>query len=88
MFGIPAVLVLSRKMRLTFPAIVAAGTLIGTISGLMAGFYIGGYDMNGLLEYFTIDLISIYVPSAISGMVCSFIYWVIRAIGLRENRSR
>jgi hypothetical protein len=83
-FGIPAVLMLSSKMWLTFPAIFAAGTFIGTISGLMTGFYIGGYDMNGMLEYFTLDLISIYAPSTISGMVCSIIYWIIHIIFKRE----
>jgi cyanate permease len=84
-FGIPAVLLLSSKGWLTFPAIFAAGTFIGTISGLMTGFYIGGYDMNGMLEYFTLDLVSIYAPSTISGMVSSIIYWVIRAISDREK---
>jgi len=86
LFGIPAVLILSRKMRLTFPAIVCIGTLTGTITGLFAGFYIVGYDIHGMLEYFFLDFISIYAPSTISGIVCSIIYWVIRTISLRENR--
>jgi hypothetical protein len=88
LFGIPAILILSRKMRLTFPAIFFIGTLMGTITGLFAGFYIGGYDINGMLEYFSLDFTSIYAPATISGMVCSIIYWVIRTIGLRENRKR
>ena len=87
-FGIPAILMLSSKMWLTFPAIFAAGTFIGTISGLMTGFYIGAYDINGMLEYFTLDLISIYAPSTISGMVCSIIYWIIHISFLRENRKK
>jgi len=73
-------------LQLTFPVILFVGTLMGTITGLFAGFYIGGYDINGMLEYFSLDFTSIYAPSTISGMVCSIIYWVIRAIGLRENR--
>jgi hypothetical protein len=86
LFGIPAILILSRNMWLTLPAIVFVGTLIGTIIGLFIGFYIGGYDINGVVDYFTFDLISIYAPSTISGMVCSIIYWVIRSISLREKR--
>jgi len=85
LLGIPAILILSRNMWLTFPAIVFVGTLIGTIIGLFTGFYIGGYDINGVVDYFTFDLISIYAPSTISGMVCSIIYWVIRTISLREK---
>lgn len=85
LFGMPAILILSRKMWLTFPAIVFVGTLIGTITGLCAGFYIGGYDINGMLDYFAFDLRSIYAPSTISGMVCSIIYWIIRTIGLRRG---
>lgn len=85
LFGIPAILILSRKMRLTFPAILFIGTLTGTITGLCAGFYISGNDIHGMLEYFSLDYISIYAPSTISGMVCSIIYWVIRTISLRER---
>ena len=88
LFGVPAVLILSRKMRLTFPAIVIVGTLIGTITGLFMGFHIGGYDMSGMLEYFTFDLISIYTPSTISGMVCASMYWVIRTISVRDNKKK
>jgi len=80
LFGIPATLILSRKMRLTFPTIVLAGTLTGAITGLFIGFNISGYDINGFVDYFTFDLISIYTPSTISGMVCSIIYWLIRSI--------
>jgi hypothetical protein len=82
---IPAILILSRKIRLTFRTIVLVGTLIGTITGLFTGFYIGGYDISGVVHYFSYDLISIYAPSTISGMVCSIIYWVLRTISLREN---
>jgi len=85
LFGIPAILMLSHKIWLNSPAIIIVGTLIGTITGLFMGFHIGGYDMSGMLEYFTFDLISIYAPSTISGMICASIYWVIRTIILREG---
>jgi hypothetical protein len=80
LFGIPAILILSRKKRLSFPVIFFTGTLIGTITGLCAGFYISGYDINGMLDYFSFDLTSVYAPSTISGMVCSLMYWLIRRI--------
>jgi hypothetical protein len=82
---IPAILILSRNMRISFRAIVLVGTIIGTITGLITGFHIGGYDINGMIDYFSYDLTSIYAPSMISGMVCSIIYWVLRTISLREN---
>ena len=88
LFGIPAILLLSHKMRHTFPAILLIGTLTGTITGLFAGFYIGGYDIKGMFEYFSMDVISIYAPSTLSGMVCSIIFWVMIIIGIRENRNR
>ena len=78
LFGVPAVLILSRKMRLTFRTIVIVGTLLGTVTGLCMGLHIGGYDMSGMFKYFTFDFISIYAPSTISGMVCASMYWVIR----------
>jgi len=87
LFGVPAVLLLSRKKWLTFSEIIMIGTVIGTIAGLMAGFYISGYDINGTLEYFSLELISIYAPSTISGMVCSIIYWVMYSFLLREKLS-
>jgi hypothetical protein len=80
LLGIPAILILSRKMWLTFQVVVIVGTLMGAIIGLCAGFYISGYDINGFVDYFSFDFISIYAPSTISGMVCSIIYWVIRTI--------
>jgi hypothetical protein len=85
LFGIPAILILSRKMWLTFPAIVFVGTFIGTIIGLFAGFYISGYNINGVVDYFSFDFNSIYAPSMISGMICSIIFWVIRTISVREK---
>jgi hypothetical protein len=86
LLGIPAIVILSRKKWLTLPVIVFVGTLIGIITGLFIGFYISGYDINGVFEYFTFDLISIYVPSTISGMVSSVIYWVIRTFFLGSQR--
>ncbi len=80
LIGVPTVLILSRKQWFTFPAIVIVGTLIGTIIGLIAGFHMSGYDINGMLEYFTFDFYSIYAPAAISGMVCASIYWGIRKV--------
>lgn len=85
LIGIPAVLIISRKVRLTFPILIFSGTLIGAITGLFMGFYIGGYNIDSMLDYFTFDLNSIYIPSTISGMVCSIIYWVIRISSLREK---
>ena len=83
LIGIPAILILLRKTWLTFRAVFFVGTLIGIISGLLIGFYISGYDINGMLDYFTLDLHSIYAPSVISGMVCSMLYWVIHNIIFR-----
>ncbi len=85
LIGVPTVLILSRKTWFTFSAIVIIGTIIGTIAGLITGFYMSGYDINGMLEYFTFDFISIYIPSTISGVVCSIIYWVMRAISLKRG---
>ena len=85
LFGIPAILILSRKMQLTFPVILFVGTLMGTITGLFAGFHIGGYDINGMLEYFSLDFTSIYAPAMISGMICAIIYWVMYTFCLKKN---
>ena len=77
LLGVPAILILSRKKRLTLPAILIVGTLIGTITGLFVGFHIAGYNVSGVVDYFAFDLIAIYVPSTISGMVSAAIYWTI-----------
>ncbi len=75
--GIPAVLILSRQKTLTLPVIVIAGFFVGTITGLFIGFHIAGYDISGVSDYFAFDLISIYAPATISGMVSSVLYWAI-----------
>jgi len=85
LIGVPTVLILSRKKWFTFSAIVIIGTIIGTIAGLLTGFYMSGFDINGMVEYFSFDLSSIYIPSTISGMLCSMIYWVIRATMFRQK---
>ncbi len=78
LLGLPAVLILSRKKFLTLPVVLIAGTLIGTITGLLIGFHVAGYDMSAMDDYIAFDLMSIYAPAAISGMVSSAIYWGIR----------
>ncbi len=80
LLGIPAVLIISRKAGLTFPALVIAGILLGAIVGLLTGFHISGYDSDGMFEFFAFDFYSIYAPATISGMVCAIIYWGIRRI--------
>lgn len=77
LLGVPAILILSRRKCLTLPVILIAGTLIGTITGLFTGFHIAGYDIREAVDYFAFDLMSIYAPAAISGMVCSAVYWAI-----------
>ena len=77
LLGIPAILILSRKRCLTLPVILIVGTLIGTITGLCIGFHIAGYDISEVFDYFAFDLMSIYAPATISGMVSSAIYWAI-----------
>ncbi len=77
LLGVPAILILSRKKCLTLPVILIVGTLIGTITGLFIGFHIAGYDISGVVDYFALDLMSIYAPATISGMVSSAIYWAI-----------
>jgi hypothetical protein len=83
--GIPAILILSRKRCLTLPLIVIVGTLIGTITGLLIGFHIAGYDISAAADYFTYDLMSIYAPSTISGFVCSVTYWAILTFNVRDS---
>jgi hypothetical protein len=77
LLGVPAILILSRKKFLTLPAILIAGTLIGTITGLFIGFHVAGYDISAVDDYFAFDFMSIYAPAAISGTVSSAIYWAI-----------
>lgn len=77
LLGLPVILILLHKRRLTFPVIVVAGTIIGTITGLFVGYYITGYDFRGLDDYFALDLTAIYIPSTISGTMSSAIYWTI-----------
>jgi hypothetical protein len=86
LLGMPAILILSRKRCLTFPTTVIAGTLIGAITGLLIGFYIAGYDITGMVDYFNFDLMSIYVPSTIAGMVSAAIYWTILTYNFRMIR--
>ena len=93
LLGVPVIIILSRKRRLTFLVILIVGTLIGTITGLFVGFYITGYDFSGLDDYFAFDLTAIYIPSTISGIVSSAIYWTIlklNIVGLapRERRKK
>ncbi len=88
LFGIPALLILSRKKCLTLPFFILAGILIGTMTGLFTGFYIAGYDIGGMADYFNYDLISIYIPSALSGMICSVLHWAIRTFSLKKNGLR
>ena len=77
LLGIPAIFILSRRRCLTLPVILVVGTLIGTITGLCIGFHIAGYDIRGMVDYFAFDLMSIYAPAAISGLVSSAMYWAI-----------
>ncbi len=86
LLGIPAYLFLLHKKRLILPIILLVGALIGTITGLVIGFYIAGYDLNQVLHYFAFDLMSIYAPSTISGIVSSFVFWVIRTILMKRDR--
>jgi hypothetical protein len=83
LLGMPAILILSRKGWLTLPVILIVGTLIGTITGLFIGFHIASYDISEVVDYFAIDLMSIYAPATISGMVSSAIYWAILNFNLR-----
>ncbi len=78
LLGIPAYLLLLRKRWLMLPTVIFVGTLIGALAGLAAGYYIAGYDFNQVVGYFTVDLMSIYAPSAIAGMVSAGMFWVIR----------
>jgi hypothetical protein len=86
LLGVPAILILSRRKCLTLPVFLIAGTLIGTITGLFIGFHIAGYDISGAVDYFAFDLMAIYAPAVISGMVSSGIYWAILNARIARKR--
>lgn len=84
--AIPAVYFLLRSKKHIFSYIIVTGSLIGSLTGISAGFIMGGYDLSGMLQYWPLDLASLYVPSVISGFVCSLMYWTLTSSMQKRRR--